>query len=198
MELLPWYVNGTLSDVEHAGVDRHIRNCLPCRIALQEQYQLEALLKQQPTVPLSAEPAFDRLLHEIDTARRRVTPFPSAWGRLAAVTALAAGLAIVAWLATIGGDATREAAFVTATQPSSESVELDIVFAEGVSEAELRAIVREIGGVMTGGPSSLGRYRVRIGVDEQTSRGVEDVLERLRNDARVRLAARALSAEDEQ
>jgi hypothetical protein len=195
-ELLPWFVNGTLSDAEHAGVDHHVRNCLPCRIALQEQAQLEKLLKQQPIVPLSAEPAFERLLDEIGAQRRRTQGSSRAWPTFSgvfsrhAVTAavLFTSLGVASWLATLGRDALRDSEFVTLTGQTATDFELDIVFVDELSAAERSAIIGDIDGVVTEGPNDVGRYRVRIGRDRQD---VEDALQRLQADGRVRFAGRA-------
>jgi len=195
-ELLPWFVNGTLSDTEHAGVEHHVRNCLPCRIALLEQAQLEKLLKQQPIVPLSAEPAFDRLLDEIGAERRRAlgssrasSAFSGVFARHAVTAAvLVASLGVASWLATLGRDALRDSEFVTLTGQTAADFELDIVFADELSAAERNAIIGDVDGVITAGPNDVGRYRVRIGGNPQQ---VEDALERLRADRRVRFAGRA-------
>jgi anti-sigma factor RsiW len=196
LELLPWYVNGTLADAEHKGVERHLRSCLPCRVALQEQHHLAALLKRQPTVPLSAEGGFERLLAQIDAARQ--SPHPTSGprvrqlARLTTFTALAASLAFAAWLVTVGTDSSREGSFVTATQSGNGPVEIDVVFAAQVSEDDKRALIREIGGV-TSEPTETGRYRVRL--DAADSGRADELIERLRTDPRVRLAARAYSSE---
>jgi hypothetical protein len=197
LALLPWYVNESLSDEEHSGVERHVRTCLPCRVAMQEQYHLAALLKQQPTVPLSADGGFERLLAEIDGQRPRLRVFKPRvlrLTRLATVTALAASLALAAWLLTLGTDSRRDATFVTATQTASDDVEIDIVFAAEVPDADKQALIREIGDVVAG-PSDFGRYRVRLAAENAARADV--IVERLRADARVRLAARAYSGEQD-
>jgi anti-sigma factor RsiW len=198
LELLPWYVNGTLSDAEHAGVERHIRGCLPCRVALQEQCHLAALLKQQPTVPLSAESGFERLVAEIDAQRqpRRhdIGSRAPRLARFATVAALAASFALAAWLVTLGTDSSPDATFVTATQSGAGAVEIDVVFVAEVSETDKRALIREIGGNV-GEPNSIGRYRVRL-VDRDADRA-EEIIAHLRSDARVRFAARAYSSEQQ-
>lgn len=196
LELLPWYVNGTLSDAEHSGVERHVRTCLPCRVAMQEQQHLAALLKQQPTVPLSADGGFEKLLATIDNTQR---PQHGMFGmraprvaRWATVTALAASVAVAAWLVILGTDSIREPQFVTASQPVSDNVEIDVVFAAEVSVADKQALLREIGDVM-GDPSDIGRYRVRL--TEENRARADEIVARLRSDTRVRFAARALSGE---
>lgn len=198
-ELLPWFVNGTLAEAEHTGVAQHVRNCLPCRSAVQEQRRIASLIKKQPTVRLSAEPGFERLIHEI--APERVRPAggpPKKWlQHLATAAGLVVGFGVAAWLVTLGQDPVRDAAFVTATSSPAPVFELDIVFAPEVSETELRALVRDIDGVMTGGPSAVGRYRVRFEGDERGPRDIDEVLGRLRSDERVRIAARAFTPERE-
>lgn len=190
LALLPWYVNGSLSDAEHSGVERHVRTCLPCRVALQEQHHLAALLKQQPTVPLSADGGFERLLAKIDAQPPQLRPGVQRLTRLATVTALAASLALAAWLLTLGTSSRDDATFVTATQTASDDLEIDIVFAAEVREADKQALIQEIGETMAG-PSDFGRYRVRL--TEENSARVDAIVERLRADARVRFAARAYS-----
>lgn len=190
LELLPWFVNGTLTDDERVGVERHVRNCLPCRVALQEQHQLAGHLKQQPTVPLSAEVGFEQLLAEIDAARRPQRMVRTQrLARFAGITALAASLVLAVWLVTFGGDTRRDATFVTASQSGDAYVGLDIVFAPEVSEAELRALIQGIDGVIVDGPSEVGRYRVRL--PGQDVRRADEIVDSLRNDARVRFVARA-------
>jgi anti-sigma factor RsiW len=196
LELLPWYINGTLSDTEHSAVERHVRTCLTCRIALQEQNRIAALLKQQPTVPLSADGGFEALLARIDKAQR---PELGLFGmraprlaRLATATALAASIALAAWLVILGTDSSREATFVTASQSATGNVEIDVVFAPEVPEADKHALIREVGGVMSG-PSAVGRYRVRVA--EENHADADAIIARLRADERVRFAARAYSDE---
>jgi hypothetical protein len=201
-ELLPWFVNGTLPEGEHAGVEQHVRACVPCRIALQEQSRLQKLLEQQPLVPLSAEHAFDSIVDEIGRLRRREKP-PTAALRLPlfasvlprhAVTAavLVASLGVASWLATFSRDAVREAEFVTLTQEVAADFELDIVFADELSTAEREALIDAFGGIIVGGPDGIGRYRVRV---DSGTQGIEATLQRLHADDRVRFAARAFVEE---
>jgi hypothetical protein len=109
--------------------------------------------------------------------------------RFAGITALAASLVLAVWLVTFGGDTRRDATFVTASQSGDAYVGLDIVFAPEVSEAELRALIQGIDGVIVDGPSEVGRYRVRL--PGQDVRRADEIVDSLRNDARVRFVARA-------
>jgi anti-sigma factor RsiW len=202
-ELLPWFVNGTLSEAERTGVDRHIRACLPCRVALQEQSQLQTLLREQPTVRLSADQGFERLIEGIDAASRRRTVRPrrrgaalaalwAGFGRHAVTaTVLVGGLALASWLVTIAYDRPQEGAFGTLTTEAADAARIDIVFADGVTEPELRALIRDLGGAITSGPTDRGRYTISLGSADASEREIDEVLRRLREDERVRFAGRA-------
>ena len=65
-ELLPWFVNGTLDEAERAVVERHVRECLPCRMSLQDERRMARLIQAQPLGPLSASANFGRLTQRID------------------------------------------------------------------------------------------------------------------------------------
>lgn len=205
LELLPWFVNGTLAARERAEVERHIRGCVPCRIALQEQRQLQALIQEQPTVRLSPEKGFADLLHEVDRPRRRRTGATlrgwdlslslglAPWTRRAvtiAVLVLSFGLA--SWMLTLRNSGNDLPLYSTSSQsPDSTAPLIDIVFADGLPEDEMRTLVRSIGGTIVAGPSNVGRYTIRLDASETSPEQLQAVLARLQEDARVRFAGRA-------
>ena len=65
MELLPWYVNGTLPEAERRSVERHLRECLPCRAALKDERRLAAVLHGRASDNVSMERNFERLVDRI-------------------------------------------------------------------------------------------------------------------------------------
>lgn len=190
-QLIPWLVNGTLPETERAEVDRHVRACVPCRIALQEQQQLRALVRSQPIVPLPAEPAFDRLGGEI-LRRRRRRPAPPLFNRAVTATVLVVSLGVASLLATLGERA-GEDPFVTLSDAPDGIAEIDVVFADGVSEAQARALVQSLGGEIASGPSELGRYRIRANAQAPDAKRIEAILRDLSEHDGVRFAARAVS-----
>ena len=204
-ELLPWLVNGTLTGSELDSVQVHVRDCLTCRVALREQQQLRAAIQEQPTVPLSAEQGFDRLLRQMDgpapghaqgAAQRRfglaVAPL---WTRAAAAAVALIAVGAGAWIAVDGGD--REAAeFATlARNTTIEDVRLDVIFAESVTEADMRAVLSEVDGNIVAGPSPLGRYTIRLNATDLTATDVGELIERLGRDERIRFAGRSMIEE---
>jgi hypothetical protein len=202
-ELLPWLVNGTLTGSELACVQMHVRDCLACRLAVREQQQLRVTIQEQPTVPLSAEQGFDRLLRQMEptahapAARgaRSALAFAAApfWARAAAVAVVfAAGGGT--WFAL--RDGAREGEFATLARDAAlADVRLDIIFATSVVEGDMRALVNEVNGTIVGGPSALGRYTIRLNATDLTADQVHDLIERLGKDERIRFAGRSLIEE---
>jgi hypothetical protein len=169
---------------------------LPCRIALREEQHLQAMLKAQPTVSLSAGRAFKQLRPALDgrhTRRARWTPLLGGGLRWHAVTAtvLVAGLGAAAWLATLHNDESPPE-FTTLTTLTRDARQLDVVFRRGVSAAEVADLIGAIDGAITTGPDAIGRYRIRL-----NGAGAEDVLPRLQSDPRVEFAAPAFGEESE-
>jgi anti-sigma factor RsiW len=205
LELLPWFVNGTLAGAEHAAVEQHVRSCLPCRAALQEQLQLQTLIKQQPTVRLSPDAGFADLMRQVDdSAHSRFGPGFRQWHRSLAnafvpwtrravtIAVLIAGLALTSWLLTSRYSNPEQGPYATSSDSTSGSAALiDIVFADGVTENEMRSLVREINGTIVAGPSDIGRYTIRLDAGVTNGESLRHVIERMQLDRRVRFAGRA-------
>jgi hypothetical protein len=195
-ELLPWLVNGTLAGPERDAVEQHARACIACRRELKDQQALYAATRARRTVDVSAEAGFDRLSSEIDAtpaARRRwqlryTTAAPFAVAAAAGV----AVLAILLWLTPLPGLDTDRYSTLATTPATSETL-LDVVFADATTAAELQALLDEIGGEIVAGPTSLGRYSVRVAGEHANDAQLRDLLERLDADPRVKFAGRALS-----
>lgn len=199
-QLLPWFVNGTLSDDEHSRVERHVHECLSCYSMLQHERQLHELVRGQSTDSIPAEQSFERLIQRIDgPGRESRGRYEARLGRAARfVPAAAAAVVVLAvgalvWVG-MGGSATGPGSYATATSSAAEAgVRVDVVFAESLSAAERRALLDEIGATIVAGPTDVGRYTIRVdGVS--TDAQLTAVIERLRSDGRVRFAGRSYAA----
>jgi hypothetical protein len=192
LELLPWFVNGTLTGAEREAVEQHTRACIACRRELKEQQRLHAAVRARRTVDVSAEAGFDRLNAELDGATRAERP---RW-RVRYATAVpfavaaAAGLAVLAILLLLNPLPTLDGNYSTlATPPASDAALLDIVFAGDTTAAEIQELLDDIRGEIVAGPSEIGRYSVRIAGDQPNG----ELLAALAADPRVRFAGPALS-----
>lgn len=193
--LLPWYVNGTLSDAEQDRVRLHASTCLNCR---REIHLLETLASHARTAGQEAEceAALLRLTRRIERAPAapRAVPWMSA-AILALSTSLVALAAdnaheSTAWL--------RNAGYLL---PAPEYVEADdlplgpqvnLIFHDDITERELRSIVLAVGAAVIEGPTPDGRYTLAF--SRQMSPGeLLDALRQLRYSRQVLYAEPAFS-----
>jgi hypothetical protein len=217
-ELLPWLANGSLAADERRRVERHVRDCLPCRAELKEQQTLAALVRSHPAVHVSAEEGFARLRHAIDgqprapSGRSAVAAFDrlraagrrsgARWLAVAASVAVAAGGA--SWLA---WSVSREAAderyaprYATAADPvGGERARIDVIFADGATEEQMRALLEELDATIVGGPTALGRYTLQLRPRPDAAPAapsdaeLDALIRRLLADGRVRFAGRTFT-----
>lgn len=203
-ELLPWFVNGTLSPPERALVERHVNECLPCRKALNDERRLVSAVSQAAISPHSPEYGLDELLRSIDASGRRtrrlwrpagVDAAPSTWPALA-IAATAAVIAVGLWISL--GTVPRPAAdgsYSTLSLPLPPSVRIDVVLENGIESDVIDALTGQLGGRVVDGPSEIGRYTIEIDRSAAAASDVERTLGEIREDPRVRFAARSFLGE---
>jgi len=71
--------------------------------------------------------------------------------------------------------------------------ELDIVFGQSVTQAEMQSVLEQLGAKIESGPSGVGRYRVRLERPLGSDAELDALAAKLGKDPRVRFAARALT-----
>lgn len=191
-ELLPWLVNGTLAGAEREAVEEHTRTCIACRRELKEQQRLYAGVRARRAADVSAEAGFAALDEQVDAAQRpwRVRYATAAPFAIAAAAGIAV-LAVLVWFTPLP-DVDAKAYSTLATSSASDSLLLDVVFAEDTTSAEMQELLDRIGGEIVAGPSSVGRYTVRV-PDQPDYAGLRELLGALAADPHVRFAGPALT-----
>jgi hypothetical protein len=196
LDLLPWYLNGTLAEPHRARLEVHLRDCLPCNAALREERKLRGLLRDQDVVPLGPSHGLNALLDRIDQRQRpaRTAARFVPWIGYGLAACVGGGI-VWLWLAVAPVDGAGNGEFATlstTTAAATDTPAIDIIFAVTPLEAELQAFGREIGGRFVAGPSEVGRYSFAL--DGATVATVETLLEKLKRDPRVRFAGRSYAA----
>lgn len=191
IELLPWFVNGSLSASERGAVEAHAESCIVCRRELAE---LEAL-QESIQAPAFAVPAPDmrRINARIDAQLER-----EAWGRnvIAALreffaspwrAAFAAqSLALVAVAALWVQSNTDEPQFrtLTSTEALPAGNYLRVVFDPNLEAETIDALLSDAGLGVASGPTERGVLTLRF-ADAATEADRAAASDALRNDPRV-------------
>jgi len=198
-DLLPWFVNGTLSAAQIEPLEAHLRECVACTEELSQQRELRDRLREQArigdAVLLAPQAGWQKMADRLDVemgetggaqrrmqARRRVLA-----GRLAASLAIVSIVGLSAALVWQGRENAQRAEpryqTLTTEVPSAGSGgQLRIVFAREVAVNDAAALLHAIPAQIIGGPSEAGVYTVAL---QNEATPVSELLARLRADARI-------------
>jgi hypothetical protein len=206
-ELLPWYVNERLNPQEWVEVEAHLSNCLLCQdeVARCRNFN-QAVKSNQQEIWTPSAPHFAKILDNVNAFERRATTSKKSSGWLAnwlpwlhntpSPARFALGLqgALVLALATTllyrGLVPTENYRTLSNPAPSSQSIgpQIRVVFAEDISEKEMRTLLLNVSSRLVGGPSSLGVYTIALESGHGDSASAKQALAQLRAHPKVRLA----------
>ena len=211
-ELLPWYVNGTLDDRERTSVEAHLMPCTVCQDELARCRNLVAAVRvaaEDAWEPSSEH--FARVLARLDATTASTTPRRGWWDtvraqyerygemlhrtsllvRWALVTQSALTLVLVGmfvWQAPWAPERFYRTLSSSSDQTAQKRVQVHVVFADDITEKELRALLTEVRGTIVAGPSPLGVYTVAVALSGDALTPADMALTTLRAHPKVRLA----------
>jgi hypothetical protein len=176
-DLLPWYVNGTLSAEDSAWVEDQLESRPALTQRLEREWALRRTVRttaQWPAPDIGMERLMTRLQldAQVGSGSRRQSARPPVWARWLQVisTPPVAGAMAVAVLAQAGVIAWEIAA--PQKEPDvqglrsigvTEARTLRISFKPEATEAQIRAALVAAGARIVGGPTQLGEYWVASG-----------------------------------
>lgn len=175
--LLPWYVNGTLADVERNQVARHLETCEDCRVELEEisilKAGLTAIYDAQPgSSAQTARAVLAAVAADVRAGRSRPVGLESwpesidewlrsllmpQWVPTLAAVLLVAQIGLLLWITMPPEDgqiATRSLAMQT--------VKLAVAFQPSASEEQIRALLQSLQGRVVDGPAQDGMYIIEV------------------------------------
>jgi anti-sigma factor RsiW len=172
--LLPWFVNGTLDELQAARVETHLAGCARC----QADAAWQARLRDRPGAGAPADDAagdVDRdwaaLRSRIDAKRPATaprTPRPAArerwpwprWSRW--VVAAQSGVMLVLALALFGATRPTEPYRGLGGAPVTTAANAIVVFRPDATEAQIRAALRASDSRVVGGPTVMDAYLLHL------------------------------------
>jgi putative zinc finger protein len=191
-ELLPWYVNDTLSERERERVEAHLAECPRC----QEEESIcrrtaEAVRNAGEVAPSPHPVQFQRMLARIEANEEnaREERDRRGWERLGAFVATPGRLrmALVAQAAVIllliGALVWQPQGYRTESEPVLVPVpSLHVLFTPQASAEEICELLHKVQGKITDGPSPMGVYTVVVPAGQEP---LKIALARLRSERKV-------------
>jgi anti-sigma factor RsiW len=208
-ELLPWFVNGRLSEADRQRVDAHLRVCEACTDELAAQRRIygvmsvDAGVERMPTAGLKRLRLRIESLDEVgpapaapdEVARSEAPAASSLRQRRGAIAASIAMTAVGALAALLWNQHERRIApanyyTVTTTAPQPANTAIRAVFAPTVTLSELQELLDDAHLRIVSGPTEAGVYSLAM----SGSPSVDWSLRRLRGHEAVRFAESVVPA----
>ena len=209
-ELLPWFVNGTLSASERLHIDQCLASCTACREELAQCRAVQGAVTAEPAPVWTPSPAsFATLMTRLGPTTPASTPVRSRaeasqpflarlaawWGHTPSVMqwALVAQVVVLVGLSALYASERRPApqfyetlSSVPAPSPTLP-FRMRVVFAEDLTEKDLRALLTKVGGRIVDGPSPIGVYAIEVGFRGEAGQDPQSVVAAMRAHPSVRL-----------
>ncbi len=191
LELLPWYVNGTLAGDEREQVRRELRSSLTCRLEYDRLRRMQELMQQSDAEHVATDRGFERLMTRIQAdgpaARARGAFGRFNWLPLAQAAAVLALVSVIVWWwSADSGVEPRTFETLTTDEPADvPAPRLRLVFVAGVPDETRRAILAELGLRPIAPPTPDGIYTLALPSSADAGR----IAERLRADPRIAIVS---------
>ncbi|HKX99255.1 MAG TPA: hypothetical protein VJL86_06030 [Steroidobacteraceae bacterium] len=184
LELLPWYVNGTLEGEERELVRSQVLASLTCRKELERLRRLQELMRHDDAEAIATDRAFESLMARIRATEEAAVSPPGRTAQLAiAASLVAAAAALGWWWAATPVTAPAPYETLTTAQPAGAAVRLRVVFAPGVAESERQAVFARHRLTAVAPPTAEGVYT--LGFPDDADQAA--IVAALRADPRIRL-----------
>lgn len=188
-EMIPWYVNGTLSDAEAALVREHIAGCDDCRADVELHTSMNAAVANNDISPILPKTSAADVLGGEGAKRSRSTP---SYGITRRRMAIAAGFAIlvVALLVDRNTENTNQH-FATATSAETATnidYVLQLRFNEDISGQQRGEIVAQMDDVVKWTTAPSGDYEIHVRLSAPSLAALEQYQKRAESMAGVQSA----------
>lgn len=199
LELLPWYVNGTLADDERELVRRQLLSSLTCRMEFERLRRLRQAMQREDGETAATERAFERLMARIAASGKSRSPRLETsqqnlvWSPLARAALLLAFVSgLVWWWFPAPSTAPQSYATLSATEPAETGItRLRVAFAPGQSERSRQELLAEYRLTIVGEPTRDGLYTLALARDVDA----RSVVAALKADPRIAFTSTPIGVE---
>jgi hypothetical protein len=209
IELLPWYVNATLSEPERRDVNEHLASCTPCQAELEQLNAVQlAVVESAEELPAPSESRLKQAMAQIDELERARQPARARSASWWSVLKDRVGDALLGWCGPMPNFAravvaaqfllivglagglgyslwNRQFSTLSGTAQNTGGAKIAVRFNESITEAQLRQLLKEIRGKIVDGPSALGIYTIEVPIPPEETAEIDGLLQSLRSKQQV-------------
>ena len=170
--LIPWYVNGTLNEMEMHQLEGHIAQCDACKAAVQWELELAKNLQRSPSglngLMAEKDKQYLALVEAMDAPAQRHNswslPFVPKTAERKSLTLVASAASVVlALLVGLWAWSPGKPDYQTLTREYDQQGEVvQVLFHPSTPERDIRMLLLELDARILGGPSARGVYRLAI------------------------------------
>jgi anti-sigma factor RsiW len=183
IDLLPWYVNGSLAEPEMKQVAAHLATCDQCNRELRFLQGLHDQVRQAETPEAPGEFGLRRLMRDIRQGKAgRSDNRTMRWQVLAAV----AMLVVVIQAGIMLNPGTQETALYTPSGAvSADGVVLQLQFTGQATAAQIQQALQAADASIISGPSAIGLYRVKLNVPADNAERIQQIVDSLKSQENI-------------
>lgn len=193
-QLLPWYVNRTLSQEQHSLVEQHLQQCLICRRDWLDLQQLADKMGESVELDEAADASFRQIRQKLNPPLqiKQAKPLTSRRYQLAAMVSFGLAASILLLLLPslpplqhpVNGEDYRTLS-VRQAEPSGKNL-LKVVFVPGLPSQVTEELLAKIHGQRIDQANSAGAYTIQLNANSELN--VDQALVLLRQHEEVLLA----------
>lgn len=167
MQLLPWYVNGTLEAAERRSVEHHLEHCAECRDNVELLSQVRHSVRNDSPAPLVPPAHPEAMLAAIEAAENP-SKVRRGWIGFGIAASVVLATAIIAWYAqdriSTNNSPTNFQTATTSSAEDSMDYVIELNFAPGISKEDREASLAALGSDDGALRMADGGYRITLGI----------------------------------
>jgi len=157
--LIPWYLNGTLSDTERAQVEAFLRDSPDAEPQLQMWRAVQLDSRLQPVTQPGVDFGWQRLRRDLKREQRRG---PNQFWRMAVAASVLMVVGLQTAILMRQDTGTRYAPMSGTAEIPGDAWRVQVRFAESAAVADINALLLRVDARVIGGPSALGIYELAL------------------------------------
>lgn len=168
-ELLPWYVNGTLTETERQKLEQHLQRCKACEQELPILGGLRRSMQDEPVTVLMPPPDTQGFLATLGEDERRGAVTRTTWLAAALAATILVATFIFYWAQSPNPSSPQPVQFETVFKDDAVIAQVQgrtydyvllVALDENLDASQRQSILSGLDPLSVSGPDSLGQYRV--------------------------------------